>query len=221
MAQRFIILGAGRFGAYLAARLSEFGCEVAIADRNTARVKDLAEDGYHIVEADAEDEEALKELGVQDADAVIVSIGENMQGSILSTLALKQLNVSRIVARALDAKHAQVLQKVGADLVILPSRDIAYKLAEQLRNDTATERQPISGEYQLGHIRLGDLLNGKTLAEASIRKDYKINVVLLLRENSAQTIEPTPELLLKSGDVIICVGKRENLNRFEKRQAKG
>lgn len=219
MAQRFVILGAGRFGAHLAARLSEFGCDVAIADRDAARVKDLAEDGFHIFEADAEDEEALKELGVQEADAVVVSIGENMQGSVLATLALKELNVRRIVARALDAKHGQVLQKVGADLVVLPSRDTAYKLAEQLRNDTATERQPLVGDFQLAHVRLGISLAGKPLSETSLREDYKINIVLILRDNGQKVFEPEPDFVLEAGDVVICVGKRENLNRFEKKQS--
>ncbi|MFN3409571.1 MAG: NAD-binding protein, partial [Limisphaerales bacterium] len=77
MAQRIVILGAGRFGVDLAARLSEFGCDVLLGDRNAERVADLAQDGYNAVELDAEDENALKEAGVAEADAVVVSIGEN------------------------------------------------------------------------------------------------------------------------------------------------
>ncbi len=216
MAQRFIILGAGRFGTHLAARLSEFGFEIIIADRNPALVKDLAEDGFHAFEADVEDEDALRELGVQDADAVVVSIGENMEGSILSTLALKELKTKRIVARALDAKHAQVLHKVGADTVVLPSRDTAYRLAEQLRANAATERQPLSGDYQLAHVRLGARLAGKSIAEAALRSKYKINVVLITREKDEEEIEPSPDFELNTGDLLILVGKGDNISRFEK-----
>src|ERR1035437_7292578 len=93
MAKRIIILGAGRFGTHLASRLSEYGCEVVIADRNADRVKELAEDGFHTFEMDVEDEQALSQLGVAEADAVVVSIGENMQGSIFATLVLKELKV--------------------------------------------------------------------------------------------------------------------------------
>jgi trk system potassium uptake protein TrkA len=102
MAQRIIILGAGRFGLHLAARLSEFGCEVVLAERDATRVKELAEDGFHIFEMDVEDEDALKELGVAEADAVVVSIGENLQGSVLATLALKQLQVNRRQTRNIN-----------------------------------------------------------------------------------------------------------------------
>ena len=155
MAQRIILLGAGRFGTHLAARLSAFGCEVAIVDRDAGRVKELAEDGFHSFEADVEDEAALKELGVAEADVVVVSIGENLQGSVLATMALKELKVKRIIARALDAKHEKVLEKVGADLVVLPSRDMAYRLAERLRDASESERHPISGEYQMAHVHAG------------------------------------------------------------------
>jgi trk system potassium uptake protein len=164
MAQRIFIIGAGRFGAHLAARLSEFGTEVILADRESERVEDLTQDGFHAVEMDAEDEAALKEAGVADADAVVVSIGENMQGSILTTLLLKELKVKRIVCRAVDARHATVLEKVGADLVVLPSRDMAWRLAERLRDNAGSDRQELCGDYQLAQIRLGPPLHGQTLA---------------------------------------------------------
>jgi trk system potassium uptake protein TrkA len=117
MAQRIFIIGAGRFGAHLATRLSEFGCEVVLADKNADRVEDLVQDGFHAVEMDAEDQDALKEAGVQEADAVVVSIGENMQGSILTTLLLKELKVKKLICRALDARHATVLENSGRHAV--------------------------------------------------------------------------------------------------------
>lgn len=218
MSQRIIILGAGRFGTHLAARLSKYGCEVVLADRNAERVKELAEDGFHIFEMDVEDEHALKELGVKEADAVVVSIGENMQGSILATLELKQLEAKRIVARALDEKHGQVLEKLGADLVVLPSRDMAYRLAERLRDNAGDERQPLSGDYQLAQIRLGPPLAGQTLAEAKIPDRFKVTAVLVTRPNGdlePKALEALADLQLAANDTIMVVGRRENINRFE------
>lgn len=218
MAKRIIILGAGRFGLHLAARLSEFGCEVILAERDATRVKELAEDGFHIFEMDVEDEDALKELGVTEADAVVVSIGENLQGSVLATLVLKQLQVKKIITRALDAKHAQVLEKVGADLVVLPSRDMAYRLAERLRDNARDERHPLVGGYQLAEVRLGPILADTTLLEAKLPQRFKITAVLVMRSTGKpepEVIEPTGELLLLEGDTIFVVGKRENINRFE------
>lgn len=219
MAQRIFIIGAGRFGVHLAARLSEFGGEVILADKDAKRVEDLVQDGFHAVETDAEDQDALKEAGVQEADAVVVSIGENMQGSILTTLLLKELKVKKLVCRALDAKHATVLEKLGADLVVLPSRDMAYRLAERLRDNARSDRQELCGNYQLAQIRLGSALHEKTLGESALRERYGVNVVLLTRLGSSQkpeALEPTPELALAANDVLFVSGRRERINKFEK-----
>jgi trk system potassium uptake protein len=218
MAQRIIILGAGRFGLHLASRLSEFGCEVILAERNSARVKELAEDGYQVFEMDVEDEDALREVGVTEADAVVVSIGENLQGSVLATLTLKQMHVKRIIARSLDTKHAQVLEKVGADLVVLPSRDVAYRLAERLRDNAGSDRQELSGDYQLARIRLGPPLHGQTISEAALREKYSINVVLLTRpgkDGKEVALEPKPDQTMALHDLMFVSGQREKINRFE------
>jgi len=219
MAQRIFIIGAGRFGVHLATRLSEFGCEIVLADKSAARVEDLVQDGFHAVEMDAEDQDALKEAGVQEADAVVVSIGENMQGSILTTLLLKELKVKKLICRALDARHATVLEKLGADLVVLPTRDMAYRLAERLRDNVGSDRQQLCGDHQLAQIRVGPPLGGKTLAEAALRERYRVNVVLLTRtdaKGATEPIEPTPDRALLRGDMLFVAGRRENLNRFER-----
>ena len=219
MARRIFILGAGRFGTHLGARLSEFGCEVALADKDADRVEHLAQEGFHAVEMDAEDKGALKEAGVQEADAVVVSIGENMQGSILTTLLLKELKVKKLICRALDDKHATVLEKLGADLVVLPSRDMAYRLAERLRDNVGGDRQGLSGDYQLAQIQLGPSLDGKTLAEASLPERYHVTLVLLTRGDArgeAKAFEPTPDLELHARDLLFVAGRRENINKFER-----
>lgn len=219
MAKRIIILGAGRFGTHLASKLSQYGCEVVLADNDEDRVKELSEDGFHVFEMDVEDEDALNELGVADADAVVVSIGENMQGSILATLALKQLKAKKIIARAVNEKQEQVLEKVGADLVVLPSRDMAYRLAERLRDDAGSERQLLSGEYQLAQIQMGPKLAGQTLLAAKLPQNYNITAVLITRpdgEKEAKTFEPHPDFSFVKDDLLMVVGKRENINRFER-----
>lgn len=219
MSQRIFIIGAGRFGVHLATRLSSFGCEVMLADKNGERVEDLVQQGFHAVEMDAEDLNALKEAGVQEADAVVVSIGENMQGSILTTLLLKELNVKKLICRAIDDRHATVLEKLGANIVILPTRDMAYRLAERLRDNLGSDRQQLSGEHQLAQIRLGPTLHGKTLAQAALREHYHVNVVLLTRAGTTGEdagVEPTPDCTMREGDMLFVAGKRENLNHFER-----
>lgn len=219
MAQRIFIIGAGRFGVHLATRLSEFGCELVLADKDANRVEDLVQDGFNAVEMDAEDQDALREAGVQEADAVVVSIGENMQGSILTTLLLKELKVKRLICRALDARHATVLEKLGADLVVLPTRDMAYRLAERLRDNVGSDRQQLCGDHQLAQIRVGTPLHGKTLTEAALRERYRVNAVLVVRTSpngEVVALEPTPDRALRQGDMLFVSGRRESLNRFER-----
>jgi trk system potassium uptake protein TrkA len=218
MAQRIFIIGAGRFGAHLATRLSEFGSEIVLADKDAKRVEDLVQDGFHAIEMDAEDRDALKEAGVQETDAAVVCIGENMQGSILTTLLLKELKVKKIVCRALDDRHATVLEKLGADLVVLPSRDMAYRLAERLRDNARDERHPLVGGYQLAEVRLGTILDGKTLSETKFPQRYKVTALLITRPNGdmpPEIFEASANLRLAKDDTILIVGKRENINRFE------
>ncbi len=220
MSQRIFILGAGRFGVHLASRLCEFGCEVILADANAKRVEDLADEGYNTIQLDADNEEDLRAAGVVQADIAVVAIGENMQASILATLLLKELKVKRVIARAVDDKHAQVLEKVGADLVVVPGRDMAYRLAERLRSTSLSDRLPLLGEYQLAHIRLGHTLQGQTLGKAQIPQRYHLTVTLIIHEREnlePDLIEPQADSQLRVNDVLIVVGKREDITHFESR----
>lgn len=215
---RVFVLGAGRFGTHLATRLSAQGCEVIVADLSERRVRDLAEDGFHAIELDALDEDALKAAGVVDADVAVVSIGENMQASILATLVLKEARVKQVIARAVDVRHAQVLEKVGADLVVLPTRDSADRLAERLLSEALGDRLPLGEDYQLAHVRLGPGLAGKTLSEAKLPQRHRINVVLISRPSApgeSDLHEPTVDFRLAKSDTVMVVGRREAINRFE------
>jgi trk system potassium uptake protein len=218
MAKRIFILGGGRFGSHLATRLCEFGCEVVIGDDDAERVKDLSAEGFHAVEMDANDEAALKESGALTADVTVVAIGENMQASILATLLLKQHHAPRVISRALDMKHAQVLERLGADEVILPVRDMAYRLAERLRDGTEGERYPVAGGFHLGEVALGEKLAGQHLDSRRLRDDFGVNAVLVQQIDGARVVvrEADAGVELSGGDVLWVIGTREKLNKFER-----
>ena len=218
MAKRIFIIGGGRFGVHLATRLSELGSEVVIGDSVPGRVKDLADDGFHTIEMDASDEDALRESGALDADVVAVAIGDNMQGSILASLLLKQLGAKRVVARAYDSKHAQVLERLGVDEVILPSREVAHRLAERLHEGEMGARHPLFGDYILAEIRLGNALDGQTLAEAQLPKHHSVTAVLLKRYvgDKEELEEARSDTRLAAGVDLLVVGERKKVGRFER-----
>jgi trk system potassium uptake protein TrkA len=218
MAKRIFIIGGGRFGTYLATRLTELGCEVQIGDVDADRVKDLADDGFHAVEMNGIDEDSIKEGGALEADIVVVAIGDNMQASILTSLLLKQGGAKQVVALANDVKHAQVLGRLGVDEVVLTTRDVAYQLAEKLGGDAAGDRHPLAGDYLLAEIRLGPALDGQTLASANLPEKYGVTAVLFKRavENRLVIEEPAPDLALAENGALLVVGRREKINRFER-----
>lgn len=218
MAKRIFIIGGGRFGFHLATRLSELGCEVIVGDSDPALVKNMAEDGFHAIEMDASDEDALRESGALDSDVVVVALGDNMQGSILASLLLKQLGAKRVAARALDVKHAQVLERLGVDEVVLPSREVANRLAERLHDGGRGERHPLAADYVLAEVRLGPALNNQTLAEVKLPKRFGVTAVLLKRTTGNRLVveEARAEVRLMAGDELLVVGKREKIGHFER-----
>lgn len=218
MAKRIFIIGAGRFGQHLASRLAELGCEVVVGDINPDRVKGLADDGYHAIEMDAADEDALRESGALNADVVVVGIGDNMQASILASLLLKQLGAKRVVARALDPKHAQVLERLDVEEVLLPAREVAFHLAERLYEDARGARHPLVGDYVLAEVHLGPALAGQTLAAVQLPHRFGVTAVLLKRPGPDRIVveEARAGLQLAEGCELLIVGKRDAVGRFER-----
>ena len=130
--QSFVVLGLGRFGSSVARSLCELGHEVLAVDRDEKLVENIAPDVTQAVQANAVDEDALAELGVQNFDAAIVAIGTDIRASILATVLLKEAGVPKVLAKAVDDLHARVLYKVGADRVIFPERDMGQRVARSL-----------------------------------------------------------------------------------------
>lgn len=220
MAERIFILGAGRFGTHLASRLSELGCDVQLADSDARKVQDLSEAGFRAVRIDADDPGDLRAAGVPDADVVVVAIGENMQASILSVLTLKEMGVKRLIGRAINDKHAQILTKLGADQVVSPARESAMRLAEQIDAGSRGERHPIDGEFHLGQIRLGPKLAGVLLEDASLTRKFKLIPVLVQRTDAKgrrEQLAPSPEFVLHEGDLVYVAGHKDDINAFEEK----
>ncbi len=218
MSQRIFIVGAGRFGTHLATRLSELGCDVTLGDQNQKLVQDLADAGFRTIRLDADDAGDLRDAGVQDADVAVVAIGEQMQASILCTMVLKELGVREVVARAINDKHAQILEKLGADRVVAPARDSALQLAEQLHAGARGHRIPLAGLFQLAQITLGSKSAGSSLTDLELPRRHGLLPVLLTRrdeERREEIFAPADVETLLPGDVLYVVGSKDHVNDFE------
>ncbi|AIM15283.1 MULTISPECIES: TrkA family potassium uptake protein [Neobacillus] len=213
MVKQYAVIGLGRFGSSVAARLYESGQEVLGVDVNIERVEESNEFVTHAVIADSTDPESLKAIGIRNFDTVIVAIGNDIQASILSVLLLKELGVKKVIAKALNNLHGQVLEKVGADWVIFPERDMGIRVAHQLLSPNVLNFIEISKNYSVEEVRATEKMKDKTLRELDIRAKYNLSVIAIRNDNEL-TISPSPDKIIDEGDVLVVIGENRDLERF-------
>lgn len=207
-----VVIGLGNFGASLTVQLYELGHQVTVLDldpKAVARVQDKADQA---VEADATDRSVLEELGVGLAQAAVVSLGENMAASILTTLHLREMKIPKIVAKAISPEHEKILKRVGASEVVFPEREVARRLATAMVDPNLLDYLPIDKDFSVAELAPPPEFLGRTLAELDLRRNYGVNVIAvreLVPERTKLVIEP--DYKVKDSDVLIVVGRQEDI----------
>lgn len=210
----FAVIGMGRFGRSVAATLCQLGHRVLAIDENEDSLRRIADGVTHAVQLDSTDAEALKGVGIANMDAVVVAIGAAIQESILTTLILKELGCKKIVAKALDDLQGKVLERVGADVVIYPERDMGVRIAHTLSAPGVLDYIEISPTFSIEELSVPDRLVGQTLGRLDLKARFGVSV-LLIRRDSQLLISPDPETGLQAGDVLVVVGENRQLTRLE------
>ncbi|HHV43369.1 MAG TPA: TrkA family potassium uptake protein [Firmicutes bacterium] len=211
----FAVLGLGRFGTSVAQELSERGYEVIAVDKDPERVANIADRVVKAVEADTTDERALDAIGVRNVDVAIVAIGQDIQASILTTLLLKNIGVQRVWAKAQNHLHGTVLEKVGADRVVFPERDMGVRVAQALVSVNLLDYMEIAPEYHIAETIVPPRFDNKTLGEIDLRKKYGITVLVVKRGDEVN-ISPGGTDRLFAGDILVVIGSRKQLERFQR-----
>ena len=150
--KQFLIIGLGRFGSSIAKTIYELGHDVLAIDKDEEKVQEISDYVTHAVQMDSTDESILKTLGVTNFDVAVVTIGSNLQDSVMATLILKELGVKYIIAKANNELHAKVLTKIGADKVVLPERDMGTRVAHNLVSSNILDYIELSEEYSILEI---------------------------------------------------------------------
>jgi len=213
--RQFAVIGLGRFGESLVRTLVEMGHQVLAIDSREDKVEEIAGIATRAVQADATDEAALRELGLRNFDVAVVAIGEDLQASILVTVMLKELGVKYVVAKAINELHGRVLEKVGADKVIYPERDMGVRLAHHLAAKNVLDYIELSPEYGIEEILATPDLVNKTLGQLNLRARLGVMVIALKRPSGQVIIAPGANDMIREGDVLVLVGKRSALRRLE------
>ncbi|MBU4227359.1 TrkA family potassium uptake protein [bacterium] len=211
--KQFIVLGLGRFGSAVATTLVELGHEVLGVDNDEERVDDLKDKITQAVQADITEEKVLKELGVKNFDAAIVSIATNLEASILVTMMLKEMGLKYIIAKAQNNLHAKVLEKIGVDKIVFPERDMGARIAQRLITPDIKDYIDLEPDYNVIEIEaLPDFVD-KTLSELDLRNKYGINVLAIKRNNSFN-ISPQAKDIIKKGDLLIVIGETKKITEL-------
>lgn len=215
MKRQYAVIGMGRFGSSVAKTLSDMGYEVLAIDSSEQRTQEISNIVTHVVQADSTDEEALRSLGLRNFDVVIVAIGQDIQSSILTTIILKEIGVPKVVVKAQNELHGKVVKKIGADKVIFPERDMGQRVAHHLISSNIIDYIELSDDYSIIEVQASKGLAGKNLRQLDIRAKYGCNV-MAIKTGTNMNIAPNAEDLIKENDVLVIVGKNEDLKAFEK-----
>jgi trk system potassium uptake protein TrkA len=209
---RYAVIGLGKFGATVVRSLHERGHEVIAIDRDRNRVQEVRDTSTQAIEANCTDQDTLLALGLQDADAVVVSLGEQMDASILVTLYLKELGLKEIVVKAVSEDHGKILHLIGATEIVHPERDTARRVARGLGLRSIVEYLPLAADSSLVEFQVPAEFLGKTLAELEIRKRYQVLVVAIKRGEGLVIATGGDERLL-AGDILVLIGKDSDLDK--------
>lgn len=212
--KQFAVIGMGRFGTSVAKELSGMGFDVLAVDASEQRIQEISSIVTHAVSSDSTDEEALRALGIRNFDVVVVAIGEDIQSSILTTLILKDLGVPVIIVKAKNELHGKVLQKIGADKVIFPERDMGLRVAHHLISPNILDYIEISDDYSIMEMRASEEMIGQNLKELDIRARFGCNV-MGIRSDGKMNISPHPEDRLAESDILVIVGHKNDLTKLE------
>jgi trk system potassium uptake protein TrkA len=211
--QQYAVIGLGRFGTSVARRLHEAGQEVLGIDMNEEKIDDAELYVTHAVIADSTDEKALTSIGIRNFDCVIVAIGNDIQSSILTVMILKDLGVKKVIAKALGKLHGKVLDRIGADWIIYPERDMGERVANQLLSPNMLNYIELSKEYNIEEIMIPEKMAEKSLRELDIRAKYNVSAIAVFREGNI-IISPSPDEIIHKGDLLVMIGNREDLAEF-------
>ncbi|KPV60191.1 potassium uptake system protein [Paenibacillus sp. A3] len=211
---QYAVIGLGRFGSSLAKELIKLGYEVLGIDKDEEAVEEMSDELTHVVVADATDEDVIRSLGIRNFDCVVVSIGDDIQSSILTAILLKDSGVGMVVAKALSELHGKVLQKIGVDRVIYPERDMGIRVAHQLVSPNLLDYIELSKDYTIAELAVPRSLNGRSLKELDPRARYGCSVVAI-NKKSGVIIAPTAEDMVEERDVMVVIGTNEQIETFE------
>ena len=218
--KQFGVIGLGRFGSAMAMTLTELGHDVIGVDGDESRVQHLADVITHALQIDATDEKALRAAGIQDVDVAVVSIGENIESSLLVVMQLRDLGIGTIVAKAVTPLHGRILEKLGVSRVIFPEREMAIRIAHSLVLPNVIDYIELSRDFSIVEVPAPAAFVGRTLKQLELRPRLGLTLIAIKRQSDDRSaivtnIAPAADETIRPGDILALLGGNEQLNQLD------
>jgi|YNPMSStandDraft_1061717.scaffolds.fasta_scaffold06593_2 trk system potassium uptake protein TrkA len=227
MTKKVAVIGIGNFGAHLAVTLAKQGAEVLAIDSSMDRLEDIKDKVTYTVRLDSTEEKALRDQGLTELDAVIVAIGDDFEATLLTIVALQNIGVKRIIARATTKTHERILRHLGIEEVISPAVEAAERLADSLMYRGVIDSLELSSDYSIVEVSAPEAFIGKSLGELQLRETFDVNLITIKRVEQeprllglrSRTVEkilgiPTPDMVVQRGDVLVLFATKPAISRM-------
>lgn len=215
MKDGYAVLGLGRFGTTVAVTLAEAGFQIMAVDRDEEAVQDVADLVTYAVRGDVTDPDMVRSLGLGNMDGVVIAIANNLEASVMATLLAKESGASYIIAKGDNELHKTILQKMGADKVVIPEQEMGVNVARNLTIGRFTDLIELSSDVSLVEMEVPSSWVGKNLIELDLRGKYSVNVVAVKSE-AGTDVTPNPAKAMEKNQSILISGRNEDIQRLSR-----
>lgn len=214
--KQFAVIGLGRFGLSVAATLRSQGHEVLAIDNDEENVQSAQTEEWvtQAICLDSTNIHALEELGLQGFDGVILAIGEDLQASILTALNLMELGVKKLIAKASDANHGKILERMNVPQVVFPERDMGKRVAQMVMQSSILESFQLDPRFSVIEMKAPDHVLNRTLAQLNLRVKFGISVVAIKHRGTELAIIPGPDHVISENDLLVIIGDNQGIRHF-------
>lgn len=213
--KNFAVFGLGRFGRNVALTLEEMGYDVLGVDKDESVIDQLSESLTRVVSFDVRDVRALEEAGIENFDTVIIA-SKNLESSLMATMLCKEMNISEIVVKAIDERHAEMARRLGATQIIFSERDTARRVAMSLVSTNSIDFISVDVDINILSLTIPKRFVGKNIIEANLRGTYNVNIAAIVTKSGETLVTPPPKRIFVEGDKIFVIGTAAAVVNFER-----
>lgn len=214
--KQYAVVGLGKFGFHVAKGLAQQGLDVIAVDKDEEHVRDVSEFAKDAITLDSTDMKALVEAGIAQVDIAIVSIGENVEASILTVMALKEIGVKTIIAKAITRVHGQILSKIGANKIVYPEMDTAKRLVKKILTNMHYETIDLSITMKIAKLTVPDFWVGTSIMSPVFEDEYHVKPIAYKHQGEWHTMFVNEDIL-DDGDIVVVIGGNDNIEALSRK----